>query len=223
MGATTNITTLNDFIHGDFHERQANGFIIEEYLIASDDTDYWRPAGQSYCQPGFDAFTADGVPVQIKAKKTSRGILNGMGDGRKPRPVNIELGCGNNARLRKDVDFLLDVTAYNASGFTVNRVVFRIDHGRWNAAMNPRNDEILSMEHVFGGITNDRSDDAAWRKRRLAVMEEYYAAKPGCVFKPRFKRDHKSQRRIQMAISDIDLVALSTSVDRHDGFKYRLK
>ena len=57
----------------------------------------------------------------------------------------------------------------------------------------------------------------------LKITKEYYDAMPDCKFKPRFKRDHKGQHRIQMAISDKDLCELSSVVYKYENFKYKIK
>lgn len=234
-GNTSNMKAFcQQFYNKDYTERQANGLIIEHFLIyariinAITNSNYYTTDSQEYNTPGIDCYTNNGnipIPVQIKAKKTGRGILNGLHDNdiNTIKPTQIELGSGNNEHLYKDTDFIIDIVSYNSHNMTVNRVVYYIDHDKWNNAINPRNDEILSIDHVFDGISKDKSDDAKWRKRRTEITNEYYDAMPDCKFKPRFKRDHKGQHRIQMAISDWDLVELSSAVYKDDNFKYKIK
>lgn len=243
-GNTNTLTTMKafcqQFSNRGYSERQANGFIAEDFIYYSN-SNYSKSVNQKYNTSEFDCYSKNyNMPVQIKAKKISRGILCGLhGDNLniiKPtqdnlnnivKTIQIELGSGNNGHLYKDTDFILDIVAYNTHNMTVNRVVFYIDHIKWNNAINPRNNEILSKDHVFSGISNDRSDDAKWRKRRTEIATEYndaYRAKNmDFVFRPRFKRDHDKQERIQMAISDKDLFKLSSGVYIDDNFKYKIK
>jgi hypothetical protein len=56
---------------------------------------------------------------------------------------------------------------------------------------------------LLNEITNDRADDEKWTTRRKALAKEYEDLTPNLV-RPRFKRDHKKQKRIQCAINNSD-------------------
>jgi len=223
-GNTNTMTTMKafcqQFSNRGYTERQANGWIIEDFIIHN--SNYSELLNQKYNTKEFDCYSKKyNIPVQIKAKKISRGLLYMNND--KKKHIQIELGEGNNGCLPKNSDFILDIITYNTHNMTVNRVLFFIDSNKWNNAINPLNDTILSQHHVFNGITKKHEDDAKWRKRRTEITKEYYDAMPDCKFKPRFKRDHKGQKRVQMAISDWDLVELSSAVYKDDNFKYKIK
>ena len=59
---------------------------------------------------------------------------------------------------------------------------------------------------MLNNITNDKKDDEKWRK----MMQEQKARwknETSNYIRPRFKRDHKTQKRIQCAINYKDFYA----------------
>lgn len=52
-------------------------------------------------------------------------------------------------------------------------------------------------------ITNSPKDDALWKKRRAELTSEWKKATQNLI-RPRFKRDHKTQKRMQCAINNKD-------------------
>ena len=66
------------------------------------------------------------------------------------------------------------------------------------------NQELLKeFESFLKGITNDYSDDIKWKKQITLFKEEWQLKTPNFI-RPRFKRDHKKQKRIQCAINNKD-------------------
>lgn len=49
-------------------------------------------------------------------------------------------------------------------------------------------------------VTNDKSDDEKWKEGRLSLSKRWKETTPNLI-RPRFKRDHKTQKRIQCAIN----------------------
>jgi hypothetical protein len=58
------------------------------------------------------------------------------------------------------------------------------------------------LRTLLNSVTNDRADDEKWDTLRKAAAAEYKASCPNLV-SLRFKRDHKSQKRIQCAINKV--------------------
>ena len=66
------------------------------------------------------------------------------------------------------------------------------------------NEEIgFSLKHVFDGITNDKKDDIKWKETR-EKYKNLWKNETKNIIRPRFKRDHKKQKRIQCAINNKD-------------------
>lgn len=52
----------------------------------------------------------------------------------------------------------------------------------------------------LGTVTNDYSDDEKWKSGRLALSKKWKERTTNLI-RPRFKRDHKTQKRVQCAIN----------------------
>src|SRR5699024_2868058 len=59
-------------------------------------------------------------------------------------------------------------------------------------------DVVSKMNTVFEGITNSYADDSLWIERRKTYNKEWNDCKTGINI--HFKRDHKTQKRIQCSI-----------------------
>lgn len=159
-------------------ERQRHGFDFQSQYIKGNnlipDNNY---TGE------FDAYTQGGTPVQIKTYK--KGMEMEMGDLKR--------------NLHKSQDFLLVSACYterHQAGkiFEEPRCQY-IRHDEYKNCIGiPENleDEMYSL---LGEISNDRKDDARWKEECRNLKSQ-----AGGIIHPRFKRDHKSQKRIQAAI-----------------------
>jgi hypothetical protein len=59
------------------------------------------------------------------------------------------------------------------------------------------------FKNLLNNITNDKKDDEKWKTQITQLTKEYKILTPNLV-RPRFKRDHKKQKRIQCAINNKD-------------------
>lgn len=59
------------------------------------------------------------------------------------------------------------------------------------------------FKDLLNNITNDKEDDEKWKTQITQLTKEYKTLTPNLV-RPRFKRDHKKQKRIQCAINNKD-------------------
>lgn len=80
-------------------------------------------------------------------------------------------------------------------------VYFDIDYFK-----NNFDDELLKIFRNFlDEITNERKDDEKWKKQ-ISDFKKQWKNKTSNFIRPRFKRDHKSQKRIQCAINNKDFL-----------------
>lgn len=70
-------------------------------------------------------------------------------------------------------------------------------HKLFDLSFNARFHELLN------NITNDYTDDIKWKTSITLLKKEWKMATPNLI-RPRFKRDHKNQKRIQCAINNKD-------------------
>lgn len=59
------------------------------------------------------------------------------------------------------------------------------------------------LHNLLDNITNDKSDDAKWKEQITSIRNDWKNDTPNLI-RLRFKRDHKSQKRIQCAINNKD-------------------
>jgi hypothetical protein len=162
-------------------ERQKHGFEFQEQYISSNNL---KP-DESYTGE-WDAYTQNGIPVQIKTRKK-----------------NGELDLGDLKRnLNKSQDFLLVVGDYsensNGKNFDTPKCYY-VNKNNWKKQFNCSCLE--EMYNFLDEITNDYSDDQKWKEgtKEFKKITEANAV-------PRFKRDHKKQKRIQAAVSKKNLM-----------------
>ncbi len=70
-------------------------------------------------------------------------------------------------------------------------------HQLFNLSFNER------FQNLLDNITNDYSDDIKWKQAITSLKKEWKLATSNLI-RPRFKRDHKTQKRIQCAINNND-------------------
>lgn len=144
----------------------------------------------------FDAFNKiDNTPFQIKSKKTKKLAFN----------KKVKIDFGDFGRLKKNENFMIIIENYqviNNSVFEIGSFEFLIDYKKWNSLIDDDAISLLHKSNVFDGISNDHSDDAIWKKRRSSLKKEYIKNYPAMAqyFMPRFKRDHKNQKRVQVGV-----------------------
>jgi hypothetical protein len=159
--------------------RQNHGFLFEEYII-----DKYHLTKEYNYTCAYDAYTSNGIPIQIKCIKKSSSI--DMGDMLRNIKKNscfiLVIGFWKYVNSCKKIDTIyyhfIDIHIYKPliGGFLENKVI--------NALEEMKN------------ISNDHKDDSLWKD----FSKRYKRELDGSFLKPRFKRDHKSQKRIQCAI-----------------------
>lgn len=180
--------------------RQRHGFTFEAGLTRLLN---YSPA-DSYTAP-VDAWETVGAnyPVSFKNIKDRAAI---------------ELGSASrNAAVERD--FLFYVGFWSGLQRATTRIhVMVCDSAMWRSWF-PDDMDPFSAEAVFDGITNAYADDAAWKVRCRQLRALWKQQVPDSPIQVRFKRDHKSQKRVQCAIpfrsfKDVSAVAYSAQHTR---------
>ena len=158
-------------------ERQVHGLlyggqIVEEYELQ--ESGVYTSRWDAYC---------DDIPCSIKSIKHGSAI--DMGDINRQRSVD------------RDFLFFIGFWRGDKSNLVEEHVLY-VPVGFWRAQFPDECASIIDPKVVFDGISNDRADDAKW-KDRTRRYRKMWREHEGAVA-VRYKRDHKSQRRIQCAI-----------------------
>lgn len=156
-------------------ERQGHGFKYERYIINKHNL---TPT-DSYTH-SYDAYYGE-IPVSIKTKK-----LN----------CNVEMAdIFRNASIKEDFILIVGFWSGRKDNIVEEHILY-IEKDLWLKQFPQKMME--KLKGTFDGISNDRSDDAKWKKRRKQLKSEWneYNSNINVLF----KRDHKSQKRIQCSI-----------------------
>jgi hypothetical protein len=156
-------------------ERQGHGFEFEQQIIKR-----YNLQKCNYVSP-FDAICGN-LPIQVKCIKYG---------------CAIELGDYFRNK-RKHCDFILYVGFWkNTKDNIVEECIFSVNHEAFIA--NLRYDADEQMTAGMKLITNLREDDCKWEEYCKFHKQKY--SKFDNKIDIRFKRDHKTQKRIQCAIA----------------------
>jgi len=163
-------------------EWQAHGFAYEEEIISR----FGMIKEENYVGE-WDAYYND-IPVSIKTSKLGSEV--GMAD------------FFRNQRTKED--FYLIVGFWSGvKGNIVEEWFLKIPAKDWQALFLEGYD--IKLKALLDGITNDRADDKRWTEETKALKKEWRENTPNLI-RPRFKRDHKAQKRIQCAITHKDFM-----------------
>lgn len=156
-------------------ERQWHGFVFEEQVIEK----YSMKKSEDYTAV-WDAHLGE-IPVSIKTKKQGGAVE--MGDFFRQSKV--------------DKDFLLCVGFWDREKTNiVEEHYLLISKDYWTSQFDPGLTE--SFKNIFDGISNSYKDDEKWRARMREANQAWDVT--GSIIKTAFKRDHKSQKRVQCHI-----------------------
>lgn len=164
-------------------ERQRHGFDFENFIIKK-----FNLIKETKYTAEYDAYTKDSIPVQIKLEKENS---------------DIEL-ADIFRNYQKSSNFILIVGFWSGQKDNIVKiysVYFDIDCFKSNF-----DEELLKIFRKFlDEITNERKDDEKW-KNQILDFKKQWRNKTSNFIRPRFKRDHKTQKRIQCAINNKDFL-----------------
>jgi len=191
-------------------ERQKHGFEYESHIISK----YNLKSSDSYTSK-YDAYY-NNIPIQIKCIKYGSSIE--LGDWRRNK--------------NKTEDFILIIGFWQTEKDNIIREeIFYIDHKIYIKHLNFDDPKIESSIYTeLNLISNLKSDDENWDNFR----NKYTGLWPSDnLISIRFKRDHKTQKRMQCAIpyQNLDIFLsifrkfdfISTGLNRNNNEEYYTK
>lgn len=162
-------------------ERQGHGFVFEEYV----ESKYGVNRNDAQYTAKWDG-SLNGIPVSIKTAKIGTDVE--MADFRR-NAENTE-------------DFYLFVGFWEGEKTNiVDEHVLLIRGEEWHELFPTH--FVQDFAEMLDNITNSHEDDAKWRDM-IAEQKERWQEETQNLIRPRFKRDHKSQKRVQCAINNGD-------------------
>ncbi len=168
-------------------ERQKHGFeyeqrvIAENNVITDDKNSLVKEEGYTDKWDMYESIDSNKYPVSVKCIGFKSSI--DFGDFRRQTNVND--------------DFILYVGFWkNKKDNIVEEYKVIISKENWQSYFGDKN-IINEMLDEMKGISNDYSDDKKWKEFRNKYKQMYGSS----VISLRFKRDHKSQKRIQCGIT----------------------
>ena len=161
-------------------ERQAHGFSFEQYAREK----YNVELNKGYIDKWDGLYKNE--PISIKTEKIGSDVE--MADIFRNMDVNTNF-------------YLLVGFWADEKNNIVNEHLLYINGDEYSILFNK---EMRSkFRDLLDNITNNRSDDVKWKEEITALKKEWKNSTPNLI-RPRFKRDHKSQKRIQCAINNKD-------------------
>lgn len=161
-------------------ERQKAGFVYQEDVI-----NRFNLTPDKNYTGHWDAY-AKGVPVSIKLEK---------------RNSDVEMAdFFRQATITQDFILIVGFWEKEKSNIVEEKVLF-IPTKEWNNFFDTS--FIPLFQQLLNNFSNDRKDDEKW-KREIKKFKKQWEEKTPNLIRPRFKRDHKKQKRIQCAINNKD-------------------
>ena len=163
-------------------ERQKHGFKFEEYVKAKFNI---LPCPEGHYTYKWDGML-DGHPVSIKTEK-----------------VGSDIEMASFIRNAVNIDsFYLIVGFWDGEKDNIVSIeTLFIPGDEWHKLFNQ--DIVQECQEFLDTITNDISDDDKWKEGRIALTDKWKEQTTNLI-RPRFKRAHKTQKRMQCAINNTD-------------------
>lgn len=163
-------------------ERQSHGFKFEEYVKSNYNI---QP-----CSNGHYTYKWDGIlngrPVSIKTEKLGS---------------DVEMASFMRNAANTD-DFYLIVGFWEGTKDNIVKIETLFILGdEWHKLFNQ--EIVQECQNFLDSVTNDVSDDEKWKIGRIALTSKWKEQTSNLI-RPRFKRDHKAQKRMQCAINNSD-------------------
>ena len=163
-------------------ERQSHGFKFEAFVKEKFNI---LPCPEGHYTYKWDGIL-NGYPVSIKTEK------NGS---------DIEMASFTRNAVNID-SFYLIVGFWEGSKDNIVAIeTLFIDGTEWHQLFDEN--IVQECQNFLQKISNDASDDAHWREGCNELKNKWSIATPNLI-RPRFKRDHKTQKRMQCAINYSD-------------------
>lgn len=163
-------------------ERQKHGFMFESYVKEKFNI---QPCPEGHYTYKWDGMF-NGYPVSIKTEKFGS---------------DIEMASFvRNANNTDDFYLIVGFWEGEKDNITSIETLF-IKGNEWHSLFNEN--IVKECEDFLNEITNDISDDEKWAIGRDALKAKWQAETSNLI-RPRFKRDHKKQKRMQCAINNSD-------------------
>lgn len=163
-------------------ERQSHGFIFEEYIKEKYNI---KPFEEGNYTSRWDGIL-NGYPVSIKTEAVGS---------------DIEMASFFRNAMNEDSFYLIVGFWENDKTNIVNTEFLFIAGEEWHKLFDMS--IVDKCEELINSISNDKSDDVRWKNERTALAKAWKENTPNLV-RPRFKRDHKTQKRMQCAINNKD-------------------
>lgn len=187
-------------------ERQGHGFWLEEKL---EKIKGWKRC-EGYTNV-FDLKDHCGTHIQSKCIKNTADIELGdlFRNGKKEKDFKLIVGL---------YDKLIEIQKGKKIPNKIQQYIeVEVDHEKWNKQFVLPDDVREYWKHWISNLVkNDYSYDSQWRHDVIARKKEWehYNKQKLSMVNPRFKRDHKKQRRLQCAIKRKDLDSFINSVKK---------
>lgn len=161
-------------------ERQQHGFDFEQ-LVAG----IWGIELSNQYTSKWDG-RMNGFPVSIKLEKYKS---------------DVELGdYFRNAATEEDFYLIVGFWQDEPDNIIEFHILF-IDGTEWHTLFP--NIFSNSFSNLLAAISNEKSDDDLWREQ-ITILKQQWVNSTNNLIRPRFKRDHKKQKRVQCAINNKD-------------------
>lgn len=128
------------------------------------------------------------------------GMLNGEPVSIKTEELGTDIEMASFQRNAENTDnFYLIVGFWEGSKDNIVSIeTLYIQGDEWHQLFNQK--IVDKCSELLQTVTNDHADDEKWKQGRLALTKEWKENTQNLV-RPRFKRDHKRQKRMQCAIN----------------------
>lgn len=161
-------------------ERQHHGFEYEQKVIAK----YGLKKDEGYTGKWDTAF--NGIPCSIKCEKLGSDVE--MGD------------YFRNASNSEDFYLIVGFWEHDKENIVEEHILY-IPSKKYSSLFDEKMSEKFKL--LLSEATNDREYDKVWKSKITTLRKEWANATDNLI-RPRFKRDHKTQKRIQCAINNKD-------------------
>jgi hypothetical protein len=163
-------------------ERQAHGFKFENFIKEKYDI---KPCPEGHYTYKWDGIL-NGYPVSIKTEQQG---------------TDVEMASFSRNAENTDSFYLIVGFWETTKDNIVTIETLFIDGSEWHQIFNE--EVVQECQDFLREITNDYSDDEKWTKGCKVLKEKWEQVTPNLI-RPRFKRDHKKQKRMQCAINYSD-------------------